>query len=107
MGCTVVRVEHGAEVRTQVLPGIAKVVVSDLHSGVAAVSTSGFGLLLGPRSAALGWMRERVVAVPADGTCKLVLIDSGPEELRSDLAVLHAAGVDPGSICSLNTKGTR
>ena len=107
-GCTVIRIEEGTGVRTQLLPGVAKVVIADpAIAGVAAVNTSGVGLVWGPRSVAVGWMSERVVAVPPDGACKLVLIDSDPDELRANLALLQAAGADARSICSVMTKGSR
>jgi hypothetical protein len=106
-GCTVIRIDGGATVQTQVLPGIAKVVVSDLGGEAAAVSTSGVGLVLGPSSIAVGWMSERVVAVRPNGACKFVLIDGNPDDVRANVAVLRSAGVDAGSICSINTKGKR
>jgi hypothetical protein len=104
-GCTVVQVQSGGQVQTQVLPGFAQVVIAGTSENGVAIRTTGVGFVIGPRSISIGWIRELATELPAADGCRLVLLEPDARSVAAVLSALRAAGADASSLCNVQMKG--
>lgn len=98
-GCTTVTI-HNAEVSRQTYPGWVQLTVTPHAQGVSLVRSSGLGLVLGPRSASLGWLDETHWTTRDAHACRvLVLVKDAAEAER--LLALGAFRDGGASLCVL------